>query len=312
LTEFEIIQCKKLSIKTELSWYRIENKKQIKMKKTLLALPLLTAMIMCSCSKDPVQNISNANSASNTNVSNATRGGGGSGGIVLGLGASAPYTALGLTGTQVNLSNVTINGGSVGVGSLGSLIFGSPSTVNGNMYINTGATYSINGHLNGTLYTQQDLSAAEAGARSAAALAAAMTPTATYATWTTAQTIQGNGDWNVINVGSVNIGSSNNITLNGTINDYFVINVTGSFAMSGSAKIITSGTVPSSHVILNIVGTGTTATANINNMITGTILAVNRSVIFHGVAGQVICGGSSLYLMSGATVNYIPFTYNGV
>jgi hypothetical protein len=135
-----------------------------------------------------------------------------------------------------------------------------------------------------------------------------MTPTATYTTWNSAQTIQGNGSWNVINVGSINLSSGANITLNGSSSDYFVINVPGSFAMSGNAQIKTTGGLVSSHVLINIIGTGSTATSKIGNLINATILAVNRSVTFHGISGQVICGGQSLTLMSSAILNYIPYT----
>jgi hypothetical protein len=220
------------------------------------------------------------------------------------LGSAANFSVLGLTNTFVNLHNVTVNGGRVGVSQGGTINFASASTVNGDLFLNTGVTNSGGGILNGTLYTNQNLSQAVTDATNAANAASALAPTQTFTTWNATTTVTGNGGQNVIQVGSVNLSGSSIITLSGGASDYFVINITGGFTMGGSGAIKTSG-VSSSHVLVNVVGTGTDVTSQIGNMVNGTLLVLSRNVIFHGVTGQVICGGSEVKLMSSAQVDYV-------
>jgi hypothetical protein len=62
--------------------------------------------------------------------------------------------------------------------------------------------------------------------------------------------------------------------------------------------------ISESHVLFNILGTGSTLTTNVGDTIRGTILAVQRTISFDGVfVGEIIGGGSSLTLLSGVNVN---------
>src|SRR5438067_2138972 len=106
------------------------------------------------------------------------------------LGTAADYALLGLPSTSLTLSNVTVNG-KVGVSQSGSLTINSPSTVNGNVMLNTGASYSSTGTVNGTVYTNQNISQAWNDAISAANFAAALTPTQSFANWSSTITING-------------------------------------------------------------------------------------------------------------------------
>jgi hypothetical protein len=222
------------------------------------------------------------------------------------LGEAVKYSVLGLNNTFVNLHNVTVNGGRVGVSLGGSLNFSSASSVNADIYLHTGVSYSLGGVFIGNLYTNQNLTQAVTDATNASNTANSLSATQSFSSWSSSMTINGNGGLNVIKVSNVNLSSSSIITLAGGANDCFIINVSGSFTMGGSASIETSG-VPSSHVLINIHGSGTNVTSQINNKVNGTLLALNRTIIFHGIAGQVICGGAELKLMSSCTVDYVPF-----
>lgn len=224
------------------------------------------------------------------------------------IGDAANFSVLGLPGTRVDLSNTTINGGKVGVGSGGSLNFAAPTTINGTMVVSSGVAYKQTGTLNGSLVLNADLSSAAADAIQGSIDLAGLTANASFNTINSSQTFQGNGGVFVISANNINLSSGDNIVLNGTASDYFVINVTGTFTMDGDAQISVTGSVPSSHVIVNIIGTGSTGTTKVGNRIFGTVLATQRSLTFHGVTGQVICGGAKVTLMSAAILNFVPGT----
>src|SRR5512140_705971 len=161
------------------------------------------------------------------------------------LGPANHYTVLGLDGTLVNLSNVTITG-NVGVGPGGTLLFAAPSTVHGDIHMDASAGISQNvGILDGSMVDGQDLSDAVAAALSAAQTFGAMARTQpAFGTISSALTIQGNGGLNVISIANINMGGGI-LTLNGGPNDLFVLNVTGGIALGGSAQIIGGGSVQS-------------------------------------------------------------------
>src|SRR5215469_18533770 len=60
-------------------------------------------------------------------------------------------------GNNITEHNATVNG-NVGVSSGGLLDLDNPGTINGNVFQATGATFNETGHLNGSLFTGQDLS----------------------------------------------------------------------------------------------------------------------------------------------------------
>jgi hypothetical protein len=170
--------------------------------------------------------------------------------------------------------------------------------------MSTSTTYTINGTLNGTLYTNQDLTQVETDAMVAYNAYKNMTPSTTFATWNSSLTITGVNGLNVLTVTDINLSSSQVVTLQGGPNASFVVNVTGGFTMGGSARITGGGSVNGSKIFINVVGNGSTVSSHIGNFIDGTVLAPNRAVSLHNVTGQVIAGGASLTAMSGGTNNF--------
>jgi hypothetical protein len=216
-----------------------------------------------------------------------------------------------LFGFKLNLHNVTVNG-NVGVLAGGSLALESPSTITGDLSLGAGVTTSGGGYpgnVNGTIYSPVDLSAVSSQVVTASNQVAALTPDATYTAWTSALTIASTGDVNVINVTNVNL-NSQSVTFTGGPDDYFLINVFGSFDLGGSGGILAGAGMDPSRMIINIVGTGAKITTKIDNEVNGTMLVPSRQMEFHSVSGAVYGDGNNLEMkfQSGASIYYDPFT----
>jgi len=153
---------------------------------------------------------------------------------------------------------------------------------------------------NPTLLTQNDTDALNASTT-----AAALSPTQTFpSSITTNTTVTGNGGLNVIKInGDINLGSSNSLTLSGKASDVFVVNVTGTLKFTGSGGLLLNGGVTANHVLYNILGTNSIS-SGVNNQFYGTLLFPKASYALDGnFIGELIGGGSSIQLLSGAKVN---------
>ncbi len=136
------------------------------------------------------------------------------------------------------------------------------------------------------------------------------------------QTITATGTQTVLDVSAIVI-NDGNLTLSGTSNDIFVVNITGSngIAMSGSANILLSGGLTASDVLFNVEASGGNSISIAGaEVINGTILALNTNVELSGTQtlnGALISGfGSSsvhdVLQESGAMViNYDGFEMGG-
>jgi choice-of-anchor A domain-containing protein len=93
------------------------------------------------------------------------------------------------------------------------------------------------------------------------------------------------------------------LTLNGNANDQFVFNIYGGMTLGGSSSVILNGGVTATNVVFNFIGAGSSLMTHVGNNVQGIVLAPQRDITFHGLFGEVIGGGKTLTLMSGATVN---------
>jgi hypothetical protein len=225
------------------------------------------------------------------------------GAAAIDLGNAGQYTVLGLSDTDVHLSNTSITG-DVGVGPDGKLKFMAPSTINGNIYLDASATTSASaGTLNGARFTGQNLAPALHDALSLSASAAALCPTMTLGKVNLPTTLDGNGGVNVLSISSLSLGNNENLTLNGGANDLFYLNITDGLSLTGNAKILESGGLTPAQVLINVIGAGSALVTGAGNEVDGIILAPLRSANLDGsFNGKVIVGGASLGLRSGATV----------
>ncbi|MGA7934703.1 MAG: choice-of-anchor A family protein, partial [Kovacikia sp.] len=160
------------------------------------------------------------------------------------------------------------------------------------------------------------LAAAVNSALNVSALAATYTPTQTITSKIT-QSITINGTapsqtqgLNIINLDSINLTGPNQfLTLNGTSNDYFLINVTNSITLTNaSGGIRLSGGVTASHVIFNLLtpsGTGLKVSGGAT--LVGTYLAPRASIDFSSgtLTGEII--SPSISLSGGTQINQNSF-----
>jgi hypothetical protein len=220
------------------------------------------------------------------------------------LGSASNYAVLGLgssTGRSagtLNNSLVTINGNQ-GVGFGGRIINMAPSSVNGDVYQYQAGQYSGPGHLSGSIITNPALLDQNyADAIAAANTAAGLTPTQTFGSIGQSTTINGNGGLNVINI---NGNITDSLILNGSANDIFIVNVSGTLSLTGSTVLGVNGGVSAANVLYNFTSSGLTINTHIANMVFGTLLAPNDTFVLHSLNGRII-GGQDITLMSGATV----------
>ena len=220
------------------------------------------------------------------------------------LGEASNYALL---GSNLNFHKVTVNG-AAGVGSGGYVSITGPSTLNGDLFLDSGATYSIMGTHNGNLIQPFDVDQALADAASASQIAAGLTANFTYASLTSSLTIQSVGAQTVVNVtGSVNL-SGENVYFTGNAGDKLIINVWGGFTLGGAAEIGAQpgALVDGGDVIINLIGAGSVSTS-ISDMVYGTLLGVDRSFNVHNVTGAMIGGDLEMKMQSDGVVNHISY-----
>jgi hypothetical protein len=221
------------------------------------------------------------------------------------LGAAGQFGVLGLQNTQINNSNVYITGNE-GVSQGGKLTNMAPSTITGNAVESSSGQYSGPGKLGGNLNIDPAmLMQAGTDALNASSTAAGLATTQTFGSITSPTTVTGNGGLNVIAVNG-NIKSS--LILSGTSSDIFIVNVTGSLSFSASSQLGLTG-VTADHVLYNFTGASGTISSQVGNVLNGTLLAPKYSFNLDGAFyGEIIGGGKSIGLLSGAKVTQIPFS----
>src|SRR5262249_51185347 len=150
------------------------------------------------------------------------------------------FAVLGLTNTAISSTSSDIVG-NVGVSQFGSVTNGRNASITGNVDEFTTGQYSGSGTLNGSIVTNTpSLTQCDSDAISASMLAGGLIPTQTLGANKTATTVQGNGGVNVVNI-TGDITAS--LTLNGGVNDYFIINVQGNLTLRNHEGINLTGGV---------------------------------------------------------------------
>jgi choice-of-anchor A domain-containing protein len=216
------------------------------------------------------------------------------------------FGVLGLTGAKIDMSNPqTRVGGDVGIGPNGTLNF-ADGQIEGRLIVDPTANGSHRGnvHILGGIVTQ-DLQMTVGEATDLSNQAAALAPTQTFGQIGGSQTINSTVQINVIKVGSVQLNGSATLTLNGGPSDFFVINVTGTFAMTGTSAIKLTGGIQPAHVLFNIVGKGEQVAFTGKSVATGVFLAVNRDIADAGatINGSLIGGmNHQISVVSGSQV----------
>jgi hypothetical protein len=222
-----------------------------------------------------------------------------------GLGQASGYAVLTLTGTRMDLNNVTING-NAGAGPNGSVNLAAPTTINGTLYTDPSipaGSITKAGNATGGIKSKS-LSGAVADALSASSTFAGLTPSQTLSSITSATTINRTGPVTVIKVnGDINL-NNQNLTLNGGSTDSFVLNIQGTLTLVGSASLNLTGGLLAQNVFYNFIGSSGTITSHVGDTVNGVVLAPTYDLNLDGVYnGAVIIGGTTASFMSASTVN---------
>jgi hypothetical protein len=206
------------------------------------------------------------------------------------------------------IGDVALGGGVANTGDNWTSNILQKTTVNGKVFIDSGAGYDIRSFFTATggIFSNQNLSQDKADVLALSAQLGALPPTQTLGNITASTTITRTTTLNVINVNSINL-TKLNLTLSGSSTDTFVINVTSptaSFVLN-NAKILLTGGLTANHVTLNFPGTGGSLSvykASTVPVMNGTLLAPRRDILIDNppVNGSVI--GSNVYVHSAGSV----------
>jgi len=227
------------------------------------------------------------------------------------LGDASNFGVLGLAGTEtITNSNVTINGNE-GVVANATIKNMAPSTVTGDVTVNSPSQFGGAGKVNGSINT--NTSQMGTGGTVQTAINNAITQINSYTGFTnagnvtTATTFNATGTLNEIQVGSINLNNAN-LTLNGTANQYFVVNVTGNMSLVGTASLNLTGGITPSNVIYYFSGANSSINTHVGDVLNGIILGPHTSMNLDGTFNGEIIGGANISLLSGAVVNQPPLT----
>jgi choice-of-anchor A domain-containing protein len=97
------------------------------------------------------------------------------------------------------------------------------------------------------------------------------------------------------------------LTLRGTAETTFIINVRNQFSLLNSAKIVLTGGVDPSDVLFNIIGTGQPVTIGQRSSVAGSIVSIQRMVGLASkseVVGEVIA--KKIHISGGSQIIHLP------
>jgi choice-of-anchor A domain-containing protein len=216
------------------------------------------------------------------------------------------FGVLGLSGAKIDITNSkTTIGGDVGIGPGGKQNF-SDGFIDGKLVVDPTADNSKSNNVKKTFGTiTKNLQPAVAAAIEASNAIANSPATKTISSINGSQTIFSTTHINVVKTGSITLDGSATLTLSANSNDYFLFNVTGKFAMTGSSKIKLTGGINTTHVIFNIIGSGEQVAFTGSSVAVGTFLAVNRDISVSGATVNGVLIGAmnhKIAITSGAQV----------
>lgn len=226
------------------------------------------------------------------------------------LGSAGDFDVLGLSGATINLSSgpLRING-NVGIGQNGTFNFSGGGQVSGVLDADPTATVNISG--GGTTVAGGVVRMSMAGIQNAALAeatsAASLTPTQTFSSITSPETITGDGGLNVLSVSQDIHLSGGNLVLSGGPSDTFIFNISGTMELSGGSDIELSGGLQASQVLFNFLGTGSQVQTSGNADTAGIFLAPDRVININGGThiGEFI-SGETLSFQSNPTLQPVP------
>jgi hypothetical protein len=175
----------------------------------------------------------------------------------------ANFAAIGLEGSNLQLSGPLQISGNLGIGS-GLFNLSGGGTLNGALYADPSANVQIESGSSlagGTV--KRSMSPLQIAATNLSDSMAALSPTQTFSKITSAVTIKGNGGQNVVSIiGAVHLSGGDNLTISGGASDTFIFNVPSGLQLENGSSIVLKG-VPPNHVLFNF-PTGSTGMVQTN------------------------------------------------
>jgi hypothetical protein len=233
---------------------------------------------------------------------------------ILGMGGigSATSTSVSMSGSS-SVKGVVAN---VGVADTGNVNMSGSSIINGILSLNTAGrlnksgTSKVAGGVQQNTATNGVLDQAVADALAASQSAASLPTTITSPTSITISnpsqniTITGVVGTNVLHITNIAI-SNGTLTLSAPHGGSFIMNISGSFALSGASRIVLAGGITPSDVLYNFIGSGGGVAMSGGSSVAGIILAPQRGISLSSstVTGEIISGGSGVAFSGTAKVN---------
>ena len=203
-------------------------------------------------------------------------------------------TLLGFSGASISTTGNSIITGKTILYESASLAVGGTSQIQGPVFFDV-KTGTVSGLAASQLFPV-DLTTEQELLNYVGAISA-LSPTQSHQEINGSMTIRGNGKLNIILVtGDITLNSFQNLVLEGTAADVFVINVLGSINVGGHASINLNGVLPK-NVAFNALGTGAPISLVAGGVINGTFIGVQRGA---SVGGSGVLKGS---LYAAQTVN---------
>jgi fibronectin-binding autotransporter adhesin len=221
-------------------------------------------------------------------------------------------------GTNITLNSQVAITGNVGVGQGGSLSFngGNTPTINGTVFLGTGATDGISGttsqaDANLTTAVSTAIGTASAAYQAMSATQGSLSSSGGNLTITATTTV------NVVDVTSL---ASGGITLKGTASDIFIINVASLGSINGGVTLEnlsggTSGAVTANNVLFNVENSSSNP-VSLSGTLNGTFLVPNATVSFGGggtLTGAILDGQTvSVDFNAETSTTIISDTFSGL
>lgn len=210
--------------------------------------------------------------------------------------------SLGSEGSGNRLSNNTFVQGDFGGAGNGNITMTDDSTVNGDAYYRSNGTLTDapGATITGSLFNHQnsllDNSVREAMAASDAAAALPSTRSLSEINGEGTQNIVlsgAPGETVVLNLRTFQLNGDSTLTLQGSANTTYIINVKNQFSLGGNARIILAGGLDWNDVLFNVRGKGAEVRLSGNSRLDGVLMANRRTVRLRDQAiirGEVLGG----------------------
>jgi choice-of-anchor A domain-containing protein len=224
---------------------------------------------------------------------------------------SSSASVVAFSDTNVNFSgNANIKGSVV-------LLGGSSIRLSGNakiaekLYTPSNDKISASGNASAGEVVVRDLTGNEKNVLDFVDSLATLSETGSIQQINSSMTLHGNGSLNVIQVnGDLALSGRQTLTLDGTANDLFLINVAGNVSLFGNSNIVVSGTLPPENVLFRLPRSGANVQLAGNGNVQGTFIAPRGTAQISGnghIQGSVLAWNSITLTGNGLTFDPAPF-----